>query len=675
MPGVHGAIELLSGKKMIRHTGQEIVAIAAVDLRTAEAAIEAVKVEYEVLPAVLQSEAALQPGAPAVYPKRSDRKNPPNATEGPLIPEKWVGNLRGPLGLFSKRKGAARRALEKAKTEGELVEGTWTTHVQCHTALEPHIAVADWRPDGLDLYTSTQAISHIGHDAATRWRLPEDRVRVRAAHVGGGFGSKGTLSSEIVVAVELSRLTGRPVRYELSRRGELTIGGNRPSTKIELAVAVDDTGVLSGLRSTGYSNSGTAVGGATGIMFRLMYADAPREIADFDVTTHAPPGKPFRGPSGPVAFWALEQAVDEIATRRGDDPVLLRQAWDPNPARQKLYEWVQSIAPWKDRPKPQADKGRYRRGFGFAATCWFALSETKTRCELTAGPDGLVLTQASQDIGNGTRSVLARAVAESFGMADDEVTIDIGDTKHVWGVFSAGSRTTASVVPAVADASRRLKDRLAKYGKRELGLADPRPTADGLEHGGGRMPWSEVFAALPEPITVEGRRRRDPGGFFLPPIGGLATSKVVTGGVSITHLEVDTRLGRIKVLESWGGFGVGRIVHPQLATSQATAGIIQGISYALYEERRLDPSRGFMLTGGLEDYRIIGIGDVGPVHVHFDDTEFEMIRERQAGLAELVTLGPAASIGNALHDATGWRPKHLPLRPDVVLEGLKGVGA
>lgn len=673
MPGVHGAVELLSGNKTIRHAGQEVVAIAAVDQRTADAAARAVKVEYEVKPAAIDQEQALQEGAPAVYGKRSEKKDPPNATEGPLLPEKWVGNLRGPMGLFSKNKGAARRALDEAKTDGELVEGTWTTHVQCHTALEPHVAVAHWRPDGLDLYTSTQAISHIGRDVATRWRLDEDKVRVRAAYVGGGFGSKGTVSSEIVVAVELSRLTGKPVRYELTRRGELMIGGNRPASKIELSVAVDGDGVLSGVRGIAYSATGTAVGAATGAMFRLMYADAPKVIADYDVTTHTPPGKPFRGPGGPMAFWALEQAVDEIATRRGDDPILLRQAWDPNPARQKLYTWVQSLSPWKDRPKPQSDKGRFRRGFGFAATCWFALSETKTRCELTAGPDGLVLTQASQDIGNGTRSVMARTLAQAFGMADDEVTIDIGDTKHVWGVFSAGSRTTASVVPAVADAVRRMQDKLAKFGKRELGLADPRSTPAGLEHGGGRMPWNDVIAALPEPITVEGKRRRDPGGFFLPPLDGVAVSKVVTGGVSITHLEVDTRLGRIKVLESWGGFGVGRIVHPVLARSQATAGIIQGISYALYEERRLDPTRGFLLTGGLEDYRVIGIGDVGPVHVHFDETPFDMIREKQAGLAELVTLGPAASIGNAVFDATGWRPKHLPLRPDVVLAGLRGV--
>lgn len=670
MPGVHGAVQLLPESGKVRFAGQELVAIAAVDLHSAEAAAAAVKVDYEVLPAAVDAAQAVAADAPAVYGAKRERRGPPNATEGPLVPVRWNGNLRGPLGLFSKKKGAARRAIEAARSSGDVESGTWTSHVQSHTPLEPHAAVADWIDDGLTLHVSTQAISHIHKDVAVRWGLPEARVNVIAQYVGGAFGSKGTLGSEVVVAVELSRLTRRPVRYVLPRRSELMIGGNRPSMEVELELAVDAAGVMTGLTTVARSCAGVAVGGASSALFRIMYPEAPRDLADYDVTAHTPPGRPFRAPSGPGAFWALEQAVDAIAHRRGDDPITLRQAWDPNPARRALYEWAAQLPVWRDRASAGADKGRFRRGVGLAAGAWFAFVEPKSRVELSATPQGLVVRQASQDVGNGTRSVLAQTVAEHFSIPAGSVGIDIGQSKHVWGVYTAGSRTTSSVVPPTADACERLQRELVARASKAHGLSRARPTVAGIDHEGGRMSWATVIAGLDAPVTVVGRRKRDPGGYFLPPIGGLAPERAVSGGVVIMHIEVDTRLGRIKVLESWGGFGVGRIVHPQLAASQAKGGILQGISYALYEERRLDPSRGYLLTSGLEDYRIMGIGDVGPVHVHFDEAGYDKIRGRQVGLGELVTVSSAPALGNALFDATGFRARHLPLRPDVVLGGV-----
>ncbi|MCA9707511.1 MAG: xanthine dehydrogenase family protein molybdopterin-binding subunit, partial [Myxococcales bacterium] len=172
-------------------------------------------------------------------------------------------------------------------------------------------------------------------------------------------------------------------------------------------------------------------------------------------------------------------------------------------------------------------------------------------------------------------------------------------------------------------------------------------------------------------ITVLGKRKRDEGGYFLPPIQGLAPEKAVSGAVQVSEVEVDTRLGRVRVLRTWAGFGVGRIVAPKLARSQAIGGVVQGISYALYEERRLDPTAGFLLTGGLEDYRIMGIGDLGELHIHFDESGYEKIPGRQVGLGEIVTLAPAAAIANAVFHATGWRPRELPLRPDRVLKGVR----
>jgi xanthine dehydrogenase YagR molybdenum-binding subunit len=676
-PGVRGAIDLLGESKKIRYAGQEIIALAAVDERTAEEALLLVDVEYDVQPAVIGMEAALAPGATVVYAAKSDRKHPPNSSEGPLLPEGWEGNLRGPLKLFSKKDGQARKILEKAKKaekgDGTLVEGTWQTQVQCHTTLEPHVAMAQWNgEDELTVHLSTQAVTHMAHEIAERWGLKEEGVHVIAQYVGGGFGSKATLTSEIAIAVELSKVCGgAPVLYALDRRQDLMIGGNRPGSKLEIALATDAKGMLTAMRSITHNDSGVAVGGVVGMMHRIVYPEAPREIHDYDVINHAPPGKPFRGPAGPQAYWALEQAVDQVAHVRGEDPVELRKRWDPNPARNALYTWVQALPEWKDRRGHKADRGRYRRGVGLATAAWFSFTEPRSRVQLDAGPDGIVASSATQDMGNGTRTVIARTIADALGLPVSDIEVRVGDSRYVPGPMAGGSRSTSTLVPSAMHAAEQLQEELVDLARKHFSLAGAHAAPGGVAHAGGKVPWSEVLAISPK-ISVIGRRKRDEGGYFLPPMMGLAIERAIAGSVQVVEIEVDTRLGRTKVLRTWAGYGVGRIVAPEIARSQAQGGIIQGISYALYEERRLDPKRGFLLTAGLEDYRIMGIGDVGEIHVHFDETGYEKIRGRSVGLGELVTLAPAAAIGNAVFHATGWRPHELPLRPDRVLQGVRG---
>jgi xanthine dehydrogenase YagR molybdenum-binding subunit len=152
---------------------------------------------------------------------------------------------------------------------------------------------------------------------------------------------------------------------------------------------------------------------------------------------------------------------------------------------------------------------------------------------------------------------------------------------------------------------------------------------------------------------------------------GLAPGRYISGALQVMEVEVDTRLGKIRVLRSHTGVSVGKIITPALARSQVQGAVVQGISYALFEERRLDPRSGVQLTGGLEDYRIAGAGDFGELHVHFDEDGYERVNGRSVGLAELATLAPAAAIGNAVYHATGWRPLELPLRPDRVLQGVR----
>ena len=671
-PGVRGVVTLLEQGRRLRYAGQEILVVAALTQRQAEDALREVVIEYEVDPPLLDMQQARADGAPQIFPRRSERKVE-NASEGPLVPARWKGNVRGPFGLFSKAPHRARRTIEDARQRGDLVEHTFTTAVQCHTALEPHAAIARFGGDGeLTVWTSTQAVTHLQRDIATRFGLPRDKVQVKAEYVGGGFGAKATLQTDVVVAVELARACGAAVRYVRDRRSELVLGGSRPGTTTRISASTDEDGTLAAVSSSTHSSSGLAVGHTVTPMMRLLYPNVPKALEEYDVITHAPPAKPFRGPGGPQAFWALEQTMDALAHRLGDDPLQLRKRTDPNPARQPLYAWASGLDAWANRGRIAADKGRYRRGVGVACATWFAFAEPKSRVRIDAGPDGVTVSTACQDMGNGTRTVLADTVARELGLPASHVRVEIGDSRFVPGPMSGGSRTTSSLVPATVDACDQLKDELLDVAQGHLGRGDLVATRAGVEYGSGRLSWLQVLE-ITEPITVVGRRRRDRGGYVLPPIQGLVVERYLTAAIQVVQVEVDTRLGRVRVPSTWGGFAVGRLVSPVLAHSQAKGGLLQAISYALYEERRLDPNQGLLLSAGLEDYRLIGIGDIpSQIHLHFHERGYDKVRERSVGLAELVTLAPPAALANAIHHATGWRPTDLPIRPDRVLAGVRG---
>ena len=681
-PGVAGVVDLLNGVTTVRFAGQEILALAAEDSDALEEGLALIEIEYELQPTVVGMAAARQHGAPVVYPNRNTRKRAPNAGEGPLLPTHWEGNVRGPFKLFSKNKGKVRRAiaeLHDTPDAGVLVETTYVTQVQCHTTLEPHACVArwssprpfgpDWAPESLEVHLSTAAVHAVAEDICERWGLKHENVRVIANFVGGGFGAKNTLQLECVAAVELARVTGRPVRLVLERREELTVGGQRPGQSIEISVAAGKDGEARGIGAQAYADAGVSVGSASTALARIMYPFIAKDIADWDVLNHAPPGKPFRAPGGPPMFWALEQAIDTMAFKLGMDPVTLRRKWDPNPARNKLYDWVAALPAWTQRAPHAADKGRYRRGTGLAIAGWFYFVQPGARVQIDAGPEGIVASTATQDIGNGTKSVIAAVVGEVLGVPPATIQVRIGDSHLVPGPMAGGSRTAASVGPAARHAAEQLREELLERAVL-LGVKGT-PAPGGVQHAGGLYTWDKILAASPK-MTFLGHRKRDKGGYFLPPIQDTAPGRYISGGLQVTEIEVDTRLGRIKVLKSHTGMAIGKVITPELARSQAQGGVIQGISYALYEERRLDPRTGVQLTGGLEDYRIAGISDCGEqLNVHFVEDGYERVNGRSVGLGELATLAPAASIGNALFHATGWRPTELPLRPDRVLQGVR----
>ncbi len=671
VPGVVAVVPYLATGGKARFAGQEVVAVAAKDGATALAALEGATVVWEPLAPVVGMAAARAADAPRVFPDKKTLGGAPSSAEGAVLPGGLAGNLRGPVQLPFARAGKVDDQLAAARAAGNVVEATYVAQTQCHTALEPHAAVARWSASGLEVWASTQSVYDLSVDLAEHYGLAHSQARVHAPYVGGGFGAKGGMQMEVLVACDLAKAAGAPVRVVFDRAEELAVAALRPGVELEIALGAHVDGSLAGLRGVGYNDGGVSVGSVAANLARIVYDTPYKDLVDYDVLTNAPPVKPMRGPGGPAFVWALEQAVDALAWARGEDPVTVRRRWTPHPGRQRLYDWVETIPAWRDRARAAgADKGRHRRGVGIAIGVWLPLVQTGVEVRIEASREGIVAASACQDMGNGSRSVVAWAVASTLGMEPGDVKVRFGDSADPIGPFSGGSRTATSIAPAAEEAARGLQEALVQVAEDRLGYREVAVAPGGVKHAGGFASWADLLAASP-PITVTGRRRRDPGGYYLPfAIGGMHFFKSTPASVQLSEVEVDTRTGVVRATRSWTGINVGRIHVPPIARTQVEGAIVQGVSYALYEDRRLDPGSGRTLTSDLETYRIAGLGDVPEMEVHFDEEGFEGVLGGGIGLSELATVPVAASLGNALYHATGFRPKRLPLRPDLLTEVL-----
>ena len=679
MAGVGAAISLLGDDRMVRYVGQPIAAVAAKDRNTALAAIAAIRITSERLPAVIGLDAARKSDAPVVFEKAA-RKKAGNVSEGAPAPAAWKGNLRGPSSAFSQKKGKAQSFLAEARAAGNplLVEETFRTGTQSHACLEPHATVARFDGDRLTVHISTQAVFHVMELLAKRYKMKHENIRVIADHVGGGFGSKAALGIETTTAIDLAREANAPVRIAFGRHEELSVSGYRPAAELKIALLPSATGDLKALSLVTHADTGTSVSSTIAALARLIYPAEAKELTDYDVVSNLPPGAPFRGPGGPPMAFALEQAIDEAALRMKINPIALRRKWDPNPNRQRLYDWASSLDVWRNAKAASAQTGRYRRGVGVATGYWLYLWQPGVKIELAVKGGHLIASTATQDIGQGSRTVIANTVAHEFGLEPQDVEVRIGDSDLPVGPGAGGSRSTASVVPPILLAVQQLKAAIEQQAKRA-----PVP--------GSNAPWRELIAASPDlsvsAIRPEDDKRTAPGirsplreagfmgiifGWMMRRFSNIAVGAGVPSSVQVIEVEVDTWLGHVRVLRVHTGIAVGKVAAPALARSQATGSVIQGLGYALYEARETDPHNGDILSGGMEDYRIPGISDTPEFDVHFDEGGFDHVLGGSVGIGEVATVPTSPALANAIRNATGIRLTEIPIRPDRLIAALKG---
>jgi xanthine dehydrogenase YagR molybdenum-binding subunit len=340
---------------------------------------------------------------------------------------------------------------------------------------------------------------------------------------------------------------------------------------------------------------------------------------------------------------------------------------------------------WTARHKPGTDSGPIKRGLGVGQSVWYRFTDLDSSAEVRIARDGSVqMLSGVQDIGGGIRTVLAQIVAEELGLRPQDITVRIGDTNFPQGPASGGSTTTNSITPAVRNAAYKARMELLQQVAPVLHAApEDIAMSEGKIFARGKPTNSVTFkqaAARMKSDEVSGRADRkddytsDSEGSENKP----KSRRVTYGGVHFAQVAVDTETGVVNVEKVWAIHDCGRPMNPMLLESQINGGVLQGISYALYEDRVLDRNSGIMLNTNLEQYKIAGSRETPEIHVHVIENYLALSSTDAGGIGEPAKIPIAAALANAFYNATGVRIRELPMKPSAVLAALnqsRGVGA
>ncbi len=633
---------LVLEEKEYPYAGYEVAAVAAASQAAAREAVRLIEVEYERLPFVTDPHRARERGAPRVRPS---------------------GNV-APIASTRTTRGDAAAAFRQADAR---VEATYRTPVALHCCLEGHGSLARWDGDQLTLWDSTQAVFDVRDSLAEALGIPKAKVRVIKDHAGGGFGSKLQMRSYSPIAARLAKIAGAPVRLLLSREEDFLCTGNRHSSVQTVKIAGKRDGTLSALSWKTYGTGGIDGGSQTADCIHGLYRFPNLEISEEDVYTHAGPACPMRAPGHVQGVVALEAAIDDLCARLGVDPLEVRIKNDPSEIRRAEFELGAERFGWKRRRASGSGRGPIKRGFGVAGTTWDGSGIPGPRVEVRLHADGSVdVSCGTQDIGTGTRTILAQVAAEEMGLRTADISVHLGDSYFPYSILSGGSLTAASVTPAARSAAaaalRSLFDLAAPLLQAK---AEDLKTADRRIHCGssGRsLSWSEVLRTAPGgTLTAFGDRAANFKGFH----PGSA-------GCQFAEVEVDTETGQARVTRVVAVHDCGRVINPLLWESQVNGGIIQGISFALLEERVMDHRYGKVLNTNMETYKVLGALEVPDIEIVHFPVAAGFNNTQVLGIGEPAIIPTAAAVGNAIANAIGVRIHELPITPDRVLNALEG---
>ena len=638
----------------VRYVGDEVAAVAALDPETARAAVDLIKVEYEVLPAVLSLDEALAPGAPRVH----------DDAEGNIAHE------------FAFERGDVDGAFKAADV---IVEGTWESARQWHTSLETIGCVAQWTSGRASLWCNTQTPYLARGRYAIALGVPESRVRVIQTEVGGGFGGKSGDDNASVIAALLARKSGKPVKLVHTREEEFLASHPRMPMRYWVRLGFSRAGKVKAkeiriLADNGaYTGKSQAILGAATVRHDALYRYPCARAHSKLVYTNLVPTGAFRGFGNPSADWAVEQCWDLAAEKLGIDVVaLLRmnavEDGDVSPHNHKItscelrqcIDNAVKLIGWEDK----RNNRKPNRGLGFGCSVhvngrrsfgdWDGSSAI-----VRINDDGrATIITGEGEIGQGTLTALRQIAAEELGMPYEDVDITRPDTDvQPYALGALASRTTYVAGNAVKRAAAAAHKELLEAASAQFGLPPDELTIINGEIGprhGRETEFRSVAAIVRAHIYQPNGQPIIGVGNFDNPSDFPDHSRYgnESGAYNFTaqavEVEVDPGTGRVTVLEIATAVDCGTVIHPAAAEGQVCGAVTQGLGLALTEY--FDWYNGAPTDPNLKDYPIPSAEMMPKLHVAFADSYEPSGPFGAKGLGEIALDAIPAAIANAIAD-------------------------
>ncbi|MCT4704040.1 xanthine dehydrogenase family protein molybdopterin-binding subunit [Enterobacteriaceae bacterium H20N1] len=640
--GERNAAALLAGPD-IAHYHQAIAVVVAETFEQARAAAELIEVQYH-----------REQGAYNLAAEKPSITTPPESE-----PDKTTGDFAS---AFS--------------ASAVQLDATYTTPDQSHMAMEPHASMAAWDGGKLTVWTSNQMVDWCRTDLATTLKLPAENIRVISPYIGGGFGGKLFLRSDVLLAALGARAAKRPVKIALQRPFIPNNTTHRPATIQHIRIGTDKDGRIGAIAHESWSGNLPDGQPETAVQqTQLLYAGANRftglRLAKIDL----PEGNAMRAPGEAPGMMALEIAIDEIAEKAGVDPVEFRilndtQVDPANPerffSRRQLIECLRTGAKqfgWRRRnaEPAQVRDGRWLVGTGVAAGFRNNLV-MKSGARVHLDSQGKVTVETDMtDIGTGSYTIIAQTAAEMLGVPLEKVVVRLGDSSFPVSAGSGGQWGANSSTAGVYAACVKLRETVAA----KLGF-DPATAefADEQIHAGDRSAQLKE-AAADGTLTVEDSIE----------FGELDKKfQQSTFAAHFVEVGVDMATGETRVRRMLAVCAAGRILNPKTARSQVIGAMTMGVGAALMEELAIDQRLGYFVNHDLAAYEVPVHADIPEQEVIFlEDTDPVSSPMKAKGVGELGLCGVSAAIANAVYNATGVRVRDYPITLDKLLKGLPEV--
>lgn len=534
---------------------------------------------------------------------------------------------------------------DAALTTAEHVVDNWYSTAPMHNSpMEPHATTGQWSDGVLTVWDSTQAPSGVQGDLATAFGLEPENVRVIAENVGGGFGAKGSTRPNAVLAAMAARATGKTVKLVLPRQALFDVVGYRTPTLNHVRLGADSGGRLQAIAHDSFQQTSTIFEFCeqTSESTRHIYASPNRatthRLASLDVGTP----RWMRAPGEAPGMFAVETAIDELATATGIDPIELRIRNEPDvdPASgnpfssrsvvQCLREGAEKFG-WdrRDSTPGRRREGNTLLGMGVATASYPVLISPSTAAARVEQDGTITVSVAASDIGTGARTVLRQIAADALEVDADAVTLELGDSALPKAPGAGGSSGTSSWGWAVTKVCTALRDQ------------------------GPLQPGNSAEADTTDDVEAQKELAR------------------MAFGAQFAEVAVDVDTAEVRVRRMLGVFGIGKVMNPRLARSQLIGGMTFGLGMALMESGVVDHEFGGFANHDLAEYHIPACADVTDLEaVWIEEVDTELAPMGGKGIGEIGAVGSSAAIGNAVYNATGVRVRDLPITLDKVLPHL-----